>query len=360
MNYYRVKTQDVAHNYQTLCSHTDALVVPMLKADGYGLGAEKLVEILEQQGASAFAFSRLEEALAVKTEKDRWVLTCYHGEQQLSAMIQADLVMAVDDVQQCKLISRIAGEMGKKARVHIAVDTGFGRFGFLPEQVEQVAACCKMEHIAAEGIFSHLSAAFLYQDTFAEKQLECFLQVVQTLEEMGITFALRHIANSSATLRDKKFHLDAVRVGSALLGRLPVAFDLPLKHVGTLVAEIVDLRSLKKGHNIGYGNVYKLRRDSRVAVLTVGTAEGIQLKKDYDTFRFRDFCRYGWSIFKMMLQKDNRMHVLINGRRGAVLGRVALTHMMVDVTEIECDIGDKAEITISPLYVADHVLRKYE
>lgn len=360
MTVYKIKTEDVIHNYQTLSESTHAAVVPMLKANGYGLGAAKLLEILEGEGVTHFAFSRLEEALAVETNSELWVLSCYHGEAELQTMVERGFVMAVDSLKQCKMIDAIAEKLGKQARVHLAVDTGFGRFGFLPEQTEDMVQACKLKHVTAEGIFSHLGAAFFYKDDFADQQLVVFENTVEALANQGISFKWRHIANSSALLRNHKFHLDAVRVGSALLGRLPAAFALPLKRVGTLESDIIDIRTLKKGHNIGYGKVYKLSRDTRVAVLAAGSADGVQLTKDYDAFRFRDFCRYGLTIFKMMLKKDNRMRVLLNGKRVPILGRVALTHTFVDVTDIPCNVGDSAEIPISPLYVAGHIPRIYE
>lgn len=360
MTCYKIKIEDVVSNYQTVATTTDALCVPMLKANAYGLGAARVLSALEEVGVTTFALSRLEEALALETRSTLWVLTCYHGAEELTAMIERDYVFAVDSVEQAKLAAAIADGMGKTARVHIAVDTGFGRFGFACEDIDGMLSVCNTEHILVEGIFSHLGAAFFYKDDSADKQLELFLNTVKILRQNGAHIPLCHIANSSACLRDRKFHLDAVRLGSALCGRMPVPFTLPLKSVGKLTSSVVDIRFVPKGQNIGYGKVYKVSRPTRVAVIAAGTADGIQLSKDYDAFRFRDFCRYGLKIFKMMLKKDNRMRVILNGKSVAVLGRVAMTHMMIDVTDIDCKVGDEVIIPISPLYVADHVERIYE
>lgn len=360
MTAYTIKTQDVIDNLHTLQQASKATVVPMLKADGYGLGAQKMLELLAAQGVDKFAFSRLEEAEAVETDAECWVLSCYHTSAELERMVERGFVIAVDSLEQCKSIDALAEKAGKTARVHLAVDTGFGRFGFAPDAIEEMTQACRLERVCAEGIFSHLGAAFFYKDSFADEQLQRFLQTVAALEKQGITFTWRHIANSSALLRDEKFHLDAVRVGSALLGRLPVSFRLPLKRVGKLESEIIDIRFLPKGHNVGYGKVYKLTRDSRVAVLAIGSADGVQLGKEYDAFRFRDLLRYGVNILKMMLKRDNRMRLRLHGKSVPVLGRVALTHTFVDVTDVECQVGDKVEIPISPLYVAGHIPKIYE
>ncbi|MBR5782651.1 MAG: alanine racemase [Clostridia bacterium] len=360
MTCYKIKIQDVVYNWQTLATHTGALTVPMLKANAYGLGAQRVLSALEDAGADTFALSRIEEAEALQTDSTLWVLTCYHGEKELRRMIEKKWHFAVDSLEQAECADRIAGQLGLTAHLHIAIDTGFGRFGFLPHQTEDMLAVFSLKNVKVEALFSHLGAAFFYNDPFADEQLDKFSLAVEVLRSAGAQIPLCHIANSSAALRDKKFHLGAVRIGSALCGRLPVSTRLPLKRVGNFVTEIVDIRTLPKGQNIGYGKVYNLTRDTKVAVLAVGTADGIQLAKDYDAFRFRDFCRYGLRIFKMMLRKDNRMRVSVNGKSVPVIGRVAMTHMMIDVTDIEAHIGDEVIVPISPLYVADHVERCYE
>ncbi len=360
MTYYNIKTEDIIHNYRTLCAHTKSCIIPMLKADGYGLGAQKIKDILFEQGARLFAVSRLEEAMALDGEGEILVLSCYHAQEDIEMITERGFTAAVDSVEQAEALARCAQKLGKKAAVHIAVDTGFGRFGFTSEDFAQIARIYQNEWLEVRGIFSHLGAAFFYKEPSADKQLCRFEQLVFKLKEEGIAVGLCHIANSSALLRDQKFHLDAVRVGSALCGRLPVPFDLPLRRVGELRSDVIDIRRLPKGHNVGYGLVYSLKRDSRVAVIAVGTTDGVQLAKDYDTFRFRDFCRYGLRLLKMMLRRDNRMRVTINGKSVPVLGRVALTHMMVDVTDIDCSVGDEAIIPISPLYVSSRVARRYE
>lgn len=360
MTGYKVKIGDVVANYKVLAENTKALCVPMLKANAYGLGAPKVLDALEKAGVETFAFSRLEEALALESESTFWILTCYHGAEQLQTMLEKDYVFAVDSVEQATLAAEIAANLGKTARVHLAVDTGFGRFGFAPDKIEEMLWVCHNESIQVEGIFSHLGAAFLYKDNFADKQLALFLQTVEELRQSGAEIPLCHIANSSALLRDEKFHLDAVRVGSALCGRLPVSFSLPLRRVGQFVSPVVDIRLVPKGQNIGYGKVYRTKRDTKVAIVAVGSADGVQLAKDYDAFRLRDFVRYIIKILKMMFRRDNRMRVRVNGKNVAVLGRVALTHMMLDVTNVECNIGDEVTIPISPLMVADHIERIYE
>ncbi len=360
MTYYEVDLKDVVSNYREAARHTRALCVPMLKANGYGLGAAAVADALEEEGVHAFAVSRLEEADEIAAPGRRiWVLSCYHTPAELSAIVEKGYTAAVDGVPQAEEISRLALAAGRTAVIHIKVDTGFGRFGFAPDAVEDICRVCALPGIEAQGIFSHLGAAFLQKDPSADKQLALFERTVDALKEAGVTFPLCHIAGSSGLARGEKFHLDAVRVGSLLCGRMPAASEMSLKRVGRLCSEIIDVRPVGKGHFIGYGNVYKTRRPTRVAVLAVGYADGVQTRKDYDTFRFRDLCRYGADILKMLCRRDNRMYVTVNGKRAPVIGRVALTHTMIDVTDIECRPGDTAEIPVSPLLLSADVERRY-
>ena len=361
MTRFIVNDNDIVHNYELIARGTSALVIPTLKADCYGLGAGHVFELLMHScGVSCFAVSRLDEALALSGRgADILLLSCYHDMPSIRAAVEADVILAVDSKGQARRIADCARELGKTARVHVKVDTGFGRFGFFPEQVEDVAAVYRIDGLKVRGIFSHLYAAFDLKSKSADRQLEAFLSLTAALAERGIDVGVRHIANSSAALRDKKFHLDAVRIGSALTGRLPVPTSLDFRRVGRFETEIIDIRTLPKGANVGYGGVFRLKRRTKVAVIPVGTSDGVQIKKDYDTYRFFDILRYGFGVFKMLF-RDNRVCVNVNGVVARAVGRVALTHTMVDVTGIECKSGDAVTLDISPLRVGATVTRVYE
>ena len=359
MTRFVINKADIVHNYNQIASKTEALVIPTLKADCYGLGALAVMELLHAEcGVSTFAVSRLEEALELSGRGcDILLLSCYHDTNSLRTIIENGIIFAVDSIGQAKRAAAIALESEKTARVHVKIDTGFGRFGFMPGNLPEIKEVYRTEGLKVRGIFSHFSSAFA-SESVTDKQYETFKGVIEKLKESGINVGIRHIGNSSAAVRSDKYHMDAVRIGSALLGRLPMPTELDLKRVGRFETEIADIRSLKKGSNIGYGNVFSLKQDTRVAVLCAGSADGILIKKDYDTYRFTDILRYGFGVFKMLF-RDNRLRVTVNGKQTRAVGRVALTHTMVDVTGIECTCGDTAVIDISPLYVSDKVKREY-
>ena len=359
MTRFVIDTNDILHNFDLIASKTDALIIPMLKADCYGLGAKKVMELLHgSRGVTLFAVSRLEEALQLQSEGCEILITsCYCDERSLRSIIESGFTFAVGSSEQARLADSIAKETGVIANIHIKVDTGFGRFGFMPSAIDGIKGVYSFENLKVCGIFSHFSAAFS-NAAVTDKQFGSFVGVIDALKNDGFETGISHIANSSAALKSDKYHLDAIRLGSVLLGRVPFATDIPLKKVGVFETEIADLRTLKKGSNIGYGNVFTLKRDTRVAVLCTGSADGVLIKKDYDTYRVFDILRYGFAVFKMLL-RDNRPVVRINGKPARTVGRVALTHTFVDVTDIECKHGDTVTINISPLYVSPNVKREY-
>lgn len=361
MTKFVINTNDIIHNYNELAHLTHALVIPTLKADCYGLGAERVMELLTDCcGVSVFAASRLEEALPLSGRGAHiLLLSCYHDEKSIKAAVDSGLILAVDSLGQAKRIAAYALEKGITAKAHIKIDTGFGRFGFMPENFSDIKAVYSLDGLKVSGIFSHFSESFNLNRDTTDRQLEKFLEITDRLRDSGIDVGIRHIANSCAALRDSKYRLDAVRVGSALLGRLSVKTDVDLRRVGRFETDILDIRTLKKGSNIGYGNVFKLKRDTRIAVLGAGSADGVLIGKGYDTYRFIDIMRYGFGVFKMLFS-DNRLSVTVNGKNTKSVGRIALTHTVIDVTDIECKCGDKAVIDISPLYVSPNVLREYE
>ena len=360
MTRFVIDKNDIIHNVNEVRRITDAMVIPTLKADCYGLGAEVVFKLLRDEcGILLFAVSRLSEALPIgKRGADILLLSCYHDDVSIKTALENNLILSVDSLSLAKRVAAFAAELGVPARVHVKIDTGFGRFGFMPEKLPDIAAVYGVEGLEVKGIFSHFSNAFCKNPDVTDKQFEIFEDVCDALYEKGIDVGIRHIANSSAALRDKKYALDAVRIGSALTGRLPMRTDADLVRIGRFETEVSDIRNLKKGANIGYGNVFKLKKDTRVAVLCVGSADGVLIKKDYDTYRLFDILRYGFGVFKMLF-RDNRLYVKVNGRRVPTVGRVALTHKMVDVSGIECKCGDKAVIDISPLYISPNVEREY-
>ena len=345
-------------NYRAICQEVGVPVIPVLKADCYGLGAERVFAVLRQEGAERFAVSRIEEGLPL-CNRGAEILLCsaYHGEEDLRRIAESGMTAAVDSLQQAVLLDKLAAELGRVVAVHLKVDTGFGRFGFLPEEYSDLTAVFGLKNLRVQGVFSHFSNAFGAADD-TETQYRAFMALCDRLAADGFDAGMRHIANSCGALRWDKYRLDAVRVGSALLGRLPVKVRIPLERIGALESTVAALRELKKGSNMGYGNAFTLKKDTRVAVVCAGSAHGMLVKKENDAFRPVDVLRYLRRDARLLV-KDGRSKVLVNGQSTWVVGRVALTHTMVDVTNIACKPGDVVTLPANPIYVPQSVERVY-
>ena len=232
------------------------------------------------------------------------------------------------------------------AEAHIKIDTGMGRYGFLPEEMEKITPVYHyMDTIHVTGIYTHLHSAFC--DKKATKaQIESFNRVLAALREAGIEPGMAHILNSSGVLHFSGAAMDAVRVGSALLGRVHGGHGL--KRVGYCETQVEELKWLPKGHTTGYGAGWKAKRPTRVAILPVGWYNGFGCEMGNDLFRFRDCLRRIAASLRTMLF-GKAYYVTINGKRCKVLGHIGMLHTAADVSGIQCSLGDMARVEINPL-----------
>lgn len=301
-------------------------VIPVLKSNGYGLGAQQLREVLCRQGATLFACATASEALRLaQPESDTLLLSCVHDMALLRELLQRQVIVSVEDLAQAQAIDALHMD----ARIHLVVDTGFGRFGFSPEQTDEMKRVFDLKGLRVQGIFSHFRGPAAAPVQFAR-----FSRVLLELD--GYPMGLRHIA-ATRTADVPQFRLDAVRIGSGLTGcggGMPTA---------VLQAAVCTVRRLKKGERIGYGDTL-LRRDTEIAVLDVGTVDGAFV------YRYRGL-RAAW--------QQRRRYVTINGSAAAVICPPGLTHTMVDVTGLNCQPGDTAEIPVDLVLTGSHVPRRY-
>ncbi len=352
-----IQKKDILENYRLFSK--DGPVIPVLKANGYGLGAEPLFELLKEEGVTLMAVSRLDEALPLLGKGvEILVLSCNRTADYADRILELDFTAAVDTLEFAQLLSQKAEAAGKKARVHIKVDTGMGRFGFLPKQVDDIAAVWALPGLEVVGIFTHCYAAFLKGHTTAI-QHSAFVSLNLQLDNRGIKLPLWHFANSSAAQCGERYREDAVRIGSALTGRLPLKSELVLKKVGRFEAEILAIRQLPAGSNLGYGAVCTLKKETRIAVVAAGTADGLLRTTERTLFRPVDILRYLYNDLKLFMKKP-AFWGLVNGRRVKMLGRPATTHCFFDVTNIPCKEGDWVVMEMPPLKVDATVERIYE
>lgn len=322
-----VNLDNLAHNMREIRKISKSKdIIAVIKADGYGHGALDIAPTLLENGATKIAVAVLNEAIELRRGgiKAPIIILGFTPPSLIDMLLRYDIEQTVYSYELAKEISNMAQKKNKKAKIHIALDTGMGRIGFLPndESVEDVYKISKLPNIIIEGLYSHFSTADEEDKTYTELQLKKFNEFYDKLIKKGIKINIRHIANSAAIIDLPKSHFEAVRPGVILYGYYPseeVSREkINLKPVMSLKTNIVHIKKLPAGEYIGYGRKFKTNRESIIATLPVGYADG------YTRFLFE------------------KAKVIINGSFAPVVGRICMDQCMVDVTDVKnVQLGDE-------------------
>lgn len=307
-----------------------AKVFSVVKANAYGLGAVAVSKHIADI-TDTFCVAIFEEGKELRLAgitKPILVLG-YIPEEDVEAAVEFDLMPTVFTLQQAEQFERAAKKYEKKIGVHIAVDTGHSRIGFVPSEqaiadVEQIAG---MQHVDIEGIFSHFSTADEEDRAFSELQYERFVSFLAALEERDVELGIRHLANDAGTMRFAEAReMDAIRIGIGMYGQYPSDYvrakrDVELLATFTWKAVVSNVKTVPAGTSISYGRTYIADSERVIATVQCGYADG----------------------YPRLL--SNKADVLIRGRRARIRGNVCMDQMMVDVTDIPgVKIGDWATL----------------
>lgn len=317
---YQAVREAVAREVKVCC---------VVKADAYGHGAPMLAKAYERWGADFLAVSNLEEALQLRQAQIRLpILILGYSPTECAALLaEHDFSQCVYSYEYGEELADCAERAGVRVKIHLKLDTGMGRIGFRcfgthAEELEQAAQICRKKALIPEGIFTHFAVADEGEDGEADTQTqrERFEGGIRFLEERGISFAIRHCANSAAVFDYPECHMDMVRAGIVLYGFAPsekVRRLPPLTPVMTLMSVISHLKTLDVGETVSYGKTFRAERRMRVATVPIGYADGFSR-------------RLG----------NGRYAVKIGSAYAPILGRVCMDQLMVDVTDLPCRSGD--------------------
>lgn len=362
-----VETQKLRENLKIIKeivekNNKDTKLIAVIKGNGYGLGLVEYAQFLVDNGIDFLAVATVEEAIKLRAngiKQDILMMSSTAVEEDIEELIQNDIILTIGSKESGDAVEKKAQQMNKKVRVHIKVDTGFGRYGFIYSQKEEIAKIIKSwKNIQIEGMFSHFSIAFYGNGQETKEQYDRFMQCVEELKKEGIKPKLLHVCNSSAVLRFPEMHLNAVRIGSLLLGRLSIPNKWGFKRVGYLKSNVAEIKILPSGYNIGYSNSFKTKKETKIAIVPCGYADGFNVKVDKDMFRFIDKIRYIVRDIKDAFKKQE-IYVTINGERCKVLGRLGMFHVSVDVTQKTVNINDEVKFEVSPMLVDSNIKREY-
>jgi alanine racemase len=351
MKSYIVEKDLVLHNLDVLLRQTKSPIWAVLKGNGYGLGVRPMAELCMQKGIHRFAVTELSEAAVLRElcpSGQILLLRPTTDEAELRQMLELDVIATIGSSEDAAALSTVSASRGEVAEVHVKIDTGMGRYGFLPEETEKILNVYRYyDNIAVSGIYTHFHSAFCSEKA-TMAQAEAFKTVLKTISDAGIETGMPHCCNSNAFLRWPELHMEGARIGSALLGR--VTAKSKLKRIGCCQATVDEVRWLPAGHSTGYGAGWTAKKPTQIAVLPVGWYHGFTVEHGNDLFRFRDNLRRIFAGVKGILLRK-RIFVYINGKKCPVLGHVGMLHTVVDVTKIRCNPGDKATLDINPILV---------
>ena len=360
------KIKEIVKETGELDNHKPIKIIGVVKGNGYGLGLIQYSKMLIDNGIDFLAVSTVEEAIKLSEAKLQariLMLSSTSIKKEVEMLIERNIILTIGSKEALKIAETVAKEKNKMIKAHLKIDTGFGRYGFIYNEKEKILESLKkLKNIEIEGIFSHFSLAFFKKNKYTEEQFKRFIDVVEFLNNNNVEIKMVHICNSSAFLKFKHMRLNAVRIGSAFLGRLSIPNIYGLKKIAYLKSNITEIKNVPKGYNIGYSNSYKTKKETKIAIVPIGYADGYNVKEKRDMFRVIDKIRYIVRDFKDSF-KDENLYVKVctqnNQYKCKVLGRLGMYHTTIDIGDLDVKIGDEVVFDVSPIFVESSIRREY-
>lgn len=301
-------------------------IIGVVKADGYGHGSIEVSKVLLENEVKTLAVATLQEAITLR----KGGITCPVIMLGITPELYADTLLAYDitpvtsSYENATAISNTAAASDKVISAYVALDTGMGRIGLLPvdETVEEIRRISRLSNLKIKGLFSHFATADEKDKTYAELQLSHYNAIYDKLKLTGVDIPSRTIANSAAIMEIPSAHFDAVRPGIVLYGCYPSQEvernQLSIKPVMSVKANIAHLKRVPPGFSVSYGRKFTTERESLIATLTLGYADG----------------------YPRCLSGKGR--VIVNGVFAPVVGNICMDQCMVDVTDVpDVKLGDE-------------------
>ena len=327
-----VSLDAIAHNFAEMKKNIakGTKIVAVIKADGYGHGAEAIARLIEDYDYIwGFAVATPEEALQLRTfgVKKPILILGIVFEEYFTEMIAKEIRLTVCTYEMAQKLSEEAQRQGRDVHIHIGLDTGMSRIGFADRQesVEEIKKISQLPNLKIEGMFTHFARADETDRSPAIDQLNRYLNFAKLLEDAGIQIPMKHCSNSAGIIRVPEANLNAVRAGITIYGIYPsneVERDIvKLIPAMELKSHISYIKTVEPGAAFSYGGTFTAKKEMKVATIPVGYADGYP----------RSLSNKGW--------------VLIHGKKAPILGRVCMDQFMVDITKIpDAKAGD--EVTL--------------
>ena len=321
-----VSLDNIAYNYKSIRERLPdgCRFLAVVKTNAYGHGAKRVAELCENLGAEYLAATNIDDALQMRAWgiKAPIIIFGYTQPEYTEILVRKNITQEVDSLESAVGFSEIASKLGQTLKVHIKVDSGMGRLGFVchggrnPEA--EILEIMNLTGLNTEGIFTHFAVSDVDEE-YTEIQLKAFMDTIKCLEEKsGKKFKIKHCANSGAVINCSKADLDMVRPGLMLYGLFPdrSTGGIELRPAMELKTRIIRLKNISEGDSVSYGKTFTAEKPMKIAVLPIG---------------------YGDGLHRVL---SGKLDVLINGKRARQIGRICMDMCMVDVTDIPCAVGD--------------------
>lgn len=323
-----ISLSNIEYNYKAMKARLNGSTrfLGIVKADAYGHGAFRVARLLEKLDCNYLGVACIDEALALRRNGISLPILVmgYTHPQLTSALVDNNLTQTVYNSELAKAYSDAAEALGKRLNAHLKVDTGMGRLGFTcgrgrdPE--EQMLRVLALPGLSCTGIFTHFAVSDVNGDTFTKRQFDDFYALTGRLEKKsGIQFEIKHCANSGAMINYDWSYFGMVRPGLSLYGLYPDkdTGGLDLKPAMELKTRIAQIKDFDEGDTVSYGRIYTVARRQRLAVITIGYADGLH---------------------RIL---SGKIDILVRGRRARQVGRICMDMCMIDVSDIpEAEVGD--------------------
>lgn len=322
----------IAHNVREIRRITNkrAEIMGAVKADAYGHGVVETVRTMLENGVDRLAVSMLDEAIQLrKLGIDVPILILsYTDPERAEEIIVNNVTQTIFSHDLAKSLSEAAVRLNRSVKIHVKVDTGMTRVGFMSgySAIKNVIEISTLPNIIIEGLFTHFASADEKDRSYTIMQFEKFMSICNELSRVGVHIPIKHVCNSAGLLEYPEMHMDMVRPGIILYGIYPSQDvdrnKIVLKPAMALKANVILVKDVEMDTYVSYGRIYKTKKQTRLATVPIGYADG----------------------YTRLL--SNKGEMLINGQRVPVVGRICMDQCMVDVTDVmeAVNAGDEAVI----------------
>ena len=326
-------------------------IVADLSGDGQGVGLLRMARFLQEEGLCSFAVSETQDVVVLRqngfAEERILMLRSVTDTAQLRELMDCGAIFTLGSYEAGIALNGLAGDRRTVAEARVRIDSGLGQYGFLPRETDKMLTLFRhMPGIAITGLYTRLAATNILSET--QKQYDDFMTAASELQSQGVNTGTLMVLDGPALFRGEFGEQNAVLVGSALIGRIPVKAGADLNRVGILEAPLEELNWLDKGAKIGSGKGVTLKKPTRGAVVDVGWFNGIG--------SFRPSDRVEPALVSRLKSGRAKRAALfpvfrVNGKKAHVLGAMGMCSLVLDVTRCNPAPGDIASLEVDPRFI---------